>query len=74
MTYVIAKDSHDKSTRCFVTHIREGGYRLDHVRHAKGHDPWQARKFKTLGAADKALALMAKVGGYDDYRIIQLEA
>lgn len=70
--FAIAKDTYCGNAKLFVTAIKDGGRAIDNARVENGKDPWQARKFKTRSAADKAQADMSARGGYDDYRVVCL--
>lgn len=76
MQYAITKQGRDSTV--YITKISRDGYKIDFTRvyddaanNAK--TPCDARQFKTLDAAQKALTLMQN-GLYDDYAIVQVSA
>ena len=76
MVYAIAKEAMF-DCQYFVTAIKRGGLTMDNVRFDPNdrHDcRWQARKWKNIAAAEKALASLHIVGGFDDYAIVELAA
>lgn len=70
--FAIAKSTYCGYAKYFVTSIGDGGRTINNVRVDNGNNPWQARKFKTLAAANKARDAMAERGSYDDYHVIAL--
>jgi hypothetical protein len=76
MQYAITKQGRDSTV--YVTKISRDGYKIDFTRvysDAANPDktPCDARQFKTLDAAKKALTLMQN-GLFDDYGIVQVSA
>jgi len=76
MSYAIAKRAYDGYSASYVTAIRKGGLSIDNARifdTCLRIDHWKVRKWKTEESADAALEKLARVGGFDDYEIVQLE-
>ena len=76
MQYAIAKQGRDSTV--YVTKISRDGYKIDLTRvyddaANAAKTPCDARQFKTLDAAQQALALMQN-GLFDDYVIVQVAA
>lgn len=76
MQYAIAKRGRDSTV--YITKISRDGYRIDFTRvyddaANANKTPCDARQFKTLDAAQKALALMQN-GLFDDFAIVQIFA
>ena len=73
--YYISKQTSEFEELC-VTKILKGGLSLDNVRlhddytgQIACHKYWQVKKFTNLETAEKALAKLHNVGGFDDYQI-----
>ena len=75
MTYYIAK-LHDHDCMHVVTRILRGGLSIDN-RYVHAHDrlrpSMHCRQFQTRARANKALQTMARVGGFDDYIVLNSE-
>lgn len=77
MPYAIAKRSYDGHSAHYVTAIKQRGASLDSRRifdDRLAAESWDVRQWATEDAAAAMLAILAAVGGYDNYAVVALPA
>lgn len=76
-TYAIAKRAYDGESAIYVTSIKNCWSRIDNKRiwnNRITQEAWQVRTWATQELAEKALANIADLGGYDDYTIVAIDS
>ncbi len=75
MHYAIAKRAYDGHSATYITAIKRRGLSIDNKRifdERLAAESWNVRKWATADKAAAALAVLADVGGYDDYIVVTL--
>ncbi len=75
MAYAIAKRAHDGESAFYVTAIKRCWSSIDNARiwdNQLNLESWKVRSWARRDLAEKALALIADIGGYDDYSVDEI--
>lgn len=75
MAFAIAKRAHDGESAIYVTAIKRCWSSIDNVRiwdNRLNMESWKVRTWARRDLAEKALALIADIGGYDDYSVVEI--
>ena len=75
MAFAIAKRAYDGESAIYVTAIKRCWSSIDNARiwdNRLNMESWKVRTWVRRDLAEKALALIADIGGYDDYSVVEI--